>query len=112
MISIGWMLQNGFWTATVELDDSEIAEMVDGYVALPTLDGIGVSRVRNTAVSYALEDLALKLRRPDAKGAFEALAKSVTGAEHVHDFCQSYQVGNVTGAPDTIYCCACGEKST
>ncbi len=45
--------EDGFWYVIVDLDEG----------ALPPLAGKGISRSRNAAVAYALEELAEQLKK-------------------------------------------------
>ena len=43
--------------------------------------------------------------------AVRQMKEAMRRAEHICKFDKSYQEGNVTGVPDTIYYCACGKTS-
>lgn len=72
MISIGWHLKDdGFWHADAEIDMEKEEAMVDirpTYCPFPAVRGKGVSRWRNYAVAFALEDLAVEIVKASQEG--------------------------------------------
>jgi hypothetical protein len=79
----------------------EVSQLEDGqFSVLVILDGATTTESLFTvdsdkAINWAARQMKEAMRR----------------AEHVCKFDKSYQEGNVTGVPDTIYYCACGKTS-